>query len=138
MLIPALDPPTTAKDLEDVHGMLVPGDYVWHNGNNLNLAGLPQGKIRFFLVDKSNSNASWNIPFTTPGMQKPAENIQFWYGGTRKLVLGPWVTGVIYAPNAEVSLPFNGQFTGAIVANRITGAGNNTYSFDKALLNARF
>jgi hypothetical protein len=65
-------------------------------------------------------------------MNNPPANLQIWYSGTRKIRIGTF-RGVIYAPNAVVELEFNGRLTGAIVANRIVGKGNNTYEYDVAL-----
>jgi hypothetical protein len=61
-------------------------------------------------------------------------DLQFWYNGVRKLIFEHKTFGVVYAPHAAVEIKLNGHFTGAIVANRIIGEGNNHFVFDQHLL----
>lgn len=78
------------------------------------------------------------VPSALGGPQIRPVNYQIWYEGTRRIRLGINFSGLVYAPNATVELPFNGTMTGAIVANRIIGEGNNRYQFDASLLQQVF
>ena len=67
----------------------------------------------------------------------------FWMigeGDSQTITLGsgsPQTTYVVwYAPNADFTVNGNPDFVGAFVVKSMTGNGNNTLHFDKALLNA--
>ena len=67
----------------------------------------------------------------------------FWMigeGTNQSITLGsgsPQTTYVVwYAPNADFTVNGNPDFVGAFVVKSMTGNGNNTLHFDKALLNA--
>lgn len=67
----------------------------------------------------------------------------FWMigeGSNQSITLGsgsPQTTYVVwYAPNADFTVNGNPDFVGAFVVKSMTGNGNNTLHFDKALLNA--
>jgi hypothetical protein len=70
-------------------------------------------------------------PFSEPA------NLQIWYNGTRTVRVHS-LTALVYAPNAVVELPFNSSISGAIVARRIVGEGNNRYSLDTNLIGKTF
>ncbi len=137
---PALKPPhTSASDLSQRTGnrsSLKPGDFVV---SQLNSSMIPseKGRFRFFLVDEGASGPyicdvrSFGINNNVPA------DLQIWYEGTKKIKVDG-LTALVYAPNATVEIPFNGRFSGAIVANRIVGQGNNQYSLDKRLLDQEF
>ncbi|MFL6520914.1 MAG: type II secretion system protein [Chthoniobacterales bacterium] len=72
-----------------------------------------------------------------------SEADHFWMigeGTNQSIVLGsgsPQTTYVVwYAPNADFTVNGNPDFVGAFVVKSMTGNGNNTLHFDKALLNA--
>lgn len=45
------------------------------------------------------------------------------------------LTGLIYAPNANVTIAGNGYMAGSVVANSITMSGNGEFHYDEALVN---
>jgi hypothetical protein len=72
-----------------------------------------------------------------------SESDHFWMigeGTNQSITLGsgsPQTTYVVwYAPNADFTVNGNPDFVGAFVVKSMTGNGNNTLHFDKALLNA--
>jgi hypothetical protein len=72
-----------------------------------------------------------------------SEADHFWMigeGTNQSIVLGsgsPQTTYVVwYAPNADFTVNGNPDFVGAFVVKSMTGNGNNSLHFDKALLNA--
>lgn len=145
----AISPPASAVDLtsstvQSGSKPLEPGDYIVNDLRgvlNRVRPGKDQGRIRLFLKDtpvtSGLSIAEWEIsnysmsPYANPG------NLQIWYSGTRPLKVRQ-LTALLYAPNASVEFVLNGSFSGAIVARRIVGEGNNRYSLDASLVGKNF
>jgi tetratricopeptide (TPR) repeat protein len=147
----ALAAPTTAIDLSQSgltlgqHGfgrnMLTEGDYVIANRNiNSRLVHRRNisGRVRIFLTDDERDDSDYALIWSEHSMTGQPADLQFWYNGVRKLIFEHKTYGVVYAPHATVEIKFNGHFTGAIVANRIIGEGNNHFVFDQHLLEVVF
>jgi hypothetical protein len=62
-------------------------------------------------------------------------NLRIWYGGTgdTHIAGNGSFTGVIYAPNSNVSINGNGQEFGAVVGNSVNFNGNGTFHYDRSL-----
>jgi tetratricopeptide (TPR) repeat protein len=139
---PALTPPSSnvtdlrknpAADLST----LKPGDYITDHLESRMFMRRDKGRLRFFIVDSDPPRSSvidLNLP---PINNNAPADFQIWYSGINKIRVNG-LCGVVYAPNATVEIPFNGRVAGAIVANRIIGEGNNSYSFDTRLLETEF
>jgi len=147
----ALTAPATAIDLSQSgltlgeHGFgrtsMSAGDYVVANRNiNSRLVHRhnSNGRIRIFLVDDDRDDNEYALIWSEHSMTGLPADLQFWYNGVRKLRFEHKTYGVVYAPHATVEIKFNGHFTGAIVANRIIGEGNNHFVFDQHLLEVVF
>jgi hypothetical protein len=145
---PAITPPSSAIDLRnDSHSVpgryLEPGDYIVSDlralTNRIRI-GKDSGRLRLFLVD--DAPAPIGSDFDLSGILRSPhgnpENFQIWYGGTRTLSMRGWAAALVYAPKAVVELPFNGSMSGAIVARRIVGAGNNQFNLDPNLIGKTF
>lgn len=89
--------------------------------------------LRIFLVDAP-ERREFQVSNITPASFK---QLQVWYNGVRKIILQN-ASGFIYAPHAEVEIPFNSTFTGAIVARKIVCVGNNDIKLDRAIVNQNF
>jgi tetratricopeptide (TPR) repeat protein len=128
----ALRPPASSSPNSQTQG---PFDYVSSHVERLTQILMPGKRpLRIFLTDTSME------PFAFDAMginEKKPSDLQIWYDGIRKLRVQN-MTGVVYAPNATVIIPFNSTFNGAIVANRIITEGNNNIMLDDALLNMQF
>ncbi len=145
-ILPALDIPTdairypltsTARFRRHRPGARVPpGDYVASDLRSEMSSTLRSGRTRVFLSDEEDAPLVIRACFYFDSRKSPLQ-FQVWYGGTRKIRVSNMV-GVLYAPNATVEIPFNGSFKGAIVANRIVGEGNNTYTIDMSLIGQIF
>jgi hypothetical protein len=45
------------------------------------------------------------------------------------------LSGVVYAPNADVTITGNGDTLGAVVSNQVTMSGNGSFHYDSSLAN---
>ena len=109
-----------------------PGDFTAKNLRQI--AGRPNAtRQRIFLLDTP-ENRQFQFANVVPTSFK---QLQIWYNGYRKIVLENSF-GFIYAPHAEIEIPFYSRFTGAIVARKIVCAGNNIIQLDKAIVNQKF
>jgi hypothetical protein len=108
------------------------GDYIATNidARIVNMSQQQEGRTRIFLIDDRSSPSTMQGPSIMNN--RSAGNLQVFYNGSKRIHLGQF-KGILYAPNATVEIGFNGRVTGAIVANKIIGEGNNTYEFDMAL-----
>jgi hypothetical protein len=115
-----------------------PNDYVVSKPDLTVVPGIKKGKTRIFVVDDIATPAGYSLKLTQLGVGATPSDLQVWYEGSRKLRLSNDVHALVYAPNATVEIPFNSRFAGAIVANRIIGEGNNTYSCDIRMINTEY
>jgi tetratricopeptide (TPR) repeat protein len=121
-----------SKEAYEQYEDFAPGDYIV-DASRVNLSRFgKKGPTRVFLTDDpSKDNA---IELGNHDLKKAAD-LQVFYNGSKRLLLRD-VNAVVVAPNATVEFPHNASFCGAVVANRILGESNNTYSFDVQMLNS--
>ena len=125
------------------------GDYILDPGDEnqlrqlmsrlLTLQAETKSPTRIFISDKNAKSETIDLSsILNPGRRgvRP-ENLQFWYDGIRPIKL-TGAGALIYAPNATVTIPFNGSFSGAIAAARIILEGNNRLLLDQSLINKTF
>lgn len=121
--------PTNAQalaSLDVASGKTIQGDF---NSNGLNSTGVDPITLQNdganpptkFFIDNTNSNSAVDIDssvFINKGAADPRK-LQIWYEGTKpvsiNLAAGKDFSGLVYAPNAPVSVTGVGNFTGGIV-----------------------
>lgn len=85
---------------------------------------LGAGSTNIYIVDGSSQSAAVDISSSNFVNSGSATNLQIWYSGTRPVNLelssGKNFNGIIYAPNATVSVSGDGGFNGAINANKVS------------------
>lgn len=84
--------------------------------------------VKVFVDDGASSVSAVDIKSSAISNSGAAENFQIWYNGSRpvKINLDTNFQGLIYAPNAPVTLSGTGNFNGAIVGDQVALNGSGT------------
>lgn len=92
--------------------------------------------VRIFITDDSTASKVAAYGPSCDYSDKDPKRLQIYYLGYRPIVFGhnSNVCALVYAPHAEVKMGDNNcDFTGAIIADKITAVGNVTVNYDRAL-----
>jgi hypothetical protein len=105
---------------------------------NAGIVITPGSKLIIYTAGDINlgGNGVANGGTTTATANQPA-NFQIWGTSTTTQTIGVAgngvLSGVIYAPNADVSINGNGDVMGSVVANNITVTGSAAFHYDESL-----
>lgn len=93
------------------------------------------GAVRIFVQDGASSDAAVDLSTSTFINSGSPEQLQIWYSGTRavNLNLDADFKGVIYAPNAPVTLTGSKDFSGALVADKLNLLNSGTVNVSNSL-----
>lgn len=93
------------------------------------------GGVRIFVQDGASSDAAVDLSTSTFINSGSPEQLQIWYSGTRavNLNLDADFKGVIYAPNAPVTLTGSKDFSGALVADKLNLLNSGTVNVSNSL-----
>ncbi len=144
ILAPALKAPITAQQSavltreQRLIGRFLPNDYIVSEPV-FTVPPAHKRPVRLFVVDSDSESEVYALKFSGFGQNvRTPSDVQIWYNGARIIQLCLYVNALVYAPNATVEISFNSHFSGAIVAHRIIGQGNNTFSCDSRLINTEY